>query len=740
MILRSAKRSRFSFSGLLGIGLAVVTVAAWAGVVRGDAARWKFGDWKVRRIVGVNYEPTPYPGEDVGVAAFFTGGVSRADGKDFRVCTASGKALRFKVLQTGPGDFARIAFELVRGIKKYYIYYGNEKAEADEASKEWQPRRGVLLEVRKSTGGGGASVDALKANFEKSRTLLGADFVNNVFLGHNPFAPTPTPAVLHFTGYFVAPQAGMFDIATSSDDGSFLLIDGKQVVSWPGRHGRTWQARHTTKFKLSDRTVHRIDYWLITFGGELTAVAAWRLPGAAPRARYAALPQKVFLPIFRAQLLELDIRGKRIVPDFFAYNIGESWFDYKYVIRMKFKNISKGANPSYGSRALWEFGDGQKSTVWEPEHVYLTHGTYTVKLKVIRGPTKAEYSHRVYVNRDWNKQTQGKIDSIKIYAKRVAEYEFKTLTSANLIRAVELFARVGPAEKVVDACRALLFDEARKDVPEAEMHSKSLLLGDRLRAAGKYADAVHAYRNGEKKVRDPAKRADLVAHSGRVILDDLNDVAKAEAEFGRALKDYGGAARTRQMRAVLIGIGDTFRRRGNLSKSRENYALAAKIKIFTRRKEQNAVRLGTLARYVEEYTRTKEFYWTFHFLDAWGWEYPRQRIEGFWSLLRGRALIAKGDLKGAAVEALDCVNTNPMSPHAVELLMLAANCRIGLDKKPEAVKLLERIVKYYPEDPKRPQAIRWLKDLRNVPKGRKTTPLKNPKRGEGRPKPEFFGL
>ena len=48
-------------------------------------------------------------------------------------------------------------------------------------------------------------------------------------------------------------------------------------------------------------------------------------------------------------------------------------------LTVQFTNLSTAENTSI-SQWLWEFGDGEESYVWEPDHTYLNAGNYTVTL------------------------------------------------------------------------------------------------------------------------------------------------------------------------------------------------------------------------------------------------------------------------------------------------------------------------------------------------------------------------
>ena len=675
-------------------------ILASAGVLRAaavePAAAWMSADWTVRRLVEAKVQATRASGSEAAVCTFFHGGMARPDGSDIRVAVRGRQLVGHRVLQMGPGDLCRVAFAANREETRYYIYYGNPKSPAPEP---WEPQRGLLMEVRRSASGHAEKIEQVLAAWAKA-TPLGADFVSALSFAYNPFGESDMPAIFHCVGWFVPPATGIYQIATSSNGGSWVLIDDKPVVEWPGAHGPVGDARHVQPVALTaDR--HKIEYWNVSPGSPVMMVAGWETPQQA--GKFEPISAKAFLPVAEATLLETDLPGERLVADFFAANAGETWWPEQYAIRMQLKNLTKGIGQpgAAGTKFAWDFGDGQTSAAANPTHIYLASGDYTVTLKVNRLADASTFRTRVRVERNWWKQTDPALEPIKKYAEEVAQYDFSTLDLRNLMVSVSLLEHEAMSAPLAAACAELL---KRPDLKEGDAPRLGLLRSDHLRKLGKPEEAAAVLRQLEARLKSPGTKAQIAVETGEVLLRDLHRWDEAEKEYQRALKTYATSGADLILRRAHVGLGDIWRHRGDGDKARKAYGDASAIKVHNLPPNEAAVRVGTLARYVEDYTRQRQWEWVTKFIDDWAWEFPADRLKGHWSLLKAAAIAAQGKKAEAVEEAMDVLGANPQSPYAVRLLMLAAECQAALGDKDKARLLLQAAVDDYPEDPDQAKA------------------------------------
>lgn len=684
------------------LAVAAAAMACSPAVASAPDDRWLESDATVRRVVTCKPCDTGLPGDEVAVAMFFTGGLAAADGKDVRVYAADESQPRLvphRVLMVGPGDQLRVAFATVKGVERYHVYYGNAKAEPP--AQTLAIRRGLLYEVRLGDASGSGSLKEITRAFDRAGPQ-GAAFVDNIFFGFNPFGPTEG-YISHFTGYLKIEKPGEYLVATTSDDCSFVLIDDQEVVSWPGVHGAVGDARHNKPVTMS-RGLHKVDYWHSQGGGDAVAELAWQPPG---QGRFVVVPKEAFTPVAFAEPAGLLVKGRKINPDFTANRAGEAFYDGFYAVRLTFDNLSQPAdarNVGY----QWDFGDGQTSTEKAPNHVYLRHGTYKVRLVMTWGPQSAEVTNRVVVERNWWRQSANQVEPPGPYARQVAGYDLEKLDAESLGHAADLFRAARNVKEQVRTLGVLVFKT--RNVPAQQMFDKAVELAELRREAGQYDEAVKAYDRAESLLAAPKQKAAILLAAGRVLLEDLNRPAEAEQRFRRVIKDLSGAGRM-VVREAQIGLGDVACRRGDRQAAVAAFAEAEKVPLGGLAASNPTLRLSSLARYVDEYTRTKDFDTAEEFLQTWYREFPSHRFVGDVVVLEARLRFAQERYDRVLRLTNDLVGVNRDSPHAAEALLLAAEAAVKLDRKDEARRNLAQIVDDYPESPSRKAASELLEKL-----------------------------
>jgi len=305
-----------------------------------------------------------------------------------------------RVMQLGPGDFCRLAFQTVGGERQYAILYGGEAI--NQPLPEWTFDEGLLMETRAYVDCDLNRLESVQRAFE-SAPVIGRAYVDAVRHAGNPMLLGDRPHFTLYSGTLFIDRAGTYGFYTSSQDASFLLIDGEPIVAAPGRHGPQTRVRPALRrdMKLA-RGPHRFEYLHAAAGARSVTLAAWVADTDDPRARPVPIPAAVFggTRVSRLAAGPIVTPDGRSVPDFELIVAGDVPLPNNAVplIAVRLRNESPAALLDSG-RCEWQFGDGQQSNAVNPQHVYLRPGVYPVTLSIECDGQRHAITHRVQVDR-----------------------------------------------------------------------------------------------------------------------------------------------------------------------------------------------------------------------------------------------------------------------------------------------------------------------------------------------------
>jgi len=693
---------------------------------------WWNPHYRCRRIVRVTPEKKKlHPGKEACYVRFWTAGRILPDGADVRV-VAKKKEIPRKVIMVGPGDICKIVFEVQEGITEYEIYYDNPNAKPPDY--KYVPRRGLLLETRQYRGGGFLNWRQMQESLKRSeKFVLGRDYVPNVFLGYNPFGPSEN-FISIFDGWIAIPSAGKYYFATTSDDASFLFIDGKLVVDWPGVHRAVPNAAHFAPVTLT-QGLHKFTYYHVQAVDRTAAVAAWLPPwqkvgNIEPRTpeerirflktqKFEVIPEAFFPKVLKGELVGYEIRGERVAPDFEVENVGEVLLDDHPLVRLKFTDKTP---PPRGTRIIayyWDFGDGITATGKTVEHIYLRTGDFKVKFTVGTAARQYSVTQTVRVDRDWSRQINPSTDTAEDYCDTISNYDFDSLEPDSLMVAARLFHSLEKPKEATELCERVVFKV--KNATSSALFEAVKILNDMCRKPeGSPELTLKACAAVEARLKDVDSKAEVAVIAGDVLLNMLNKPDEAMKNFQRVIAKYDTADR-QILRRALVGLGDVYRARAArggkdaekmTERAMEMYAKAEAIPVTAEPYSKAAVRIGAFARAIEMYIRTGELDAAEDFIESWEWEFPTERIAGHSRLLYAKLLIARKDYEGGVRELEKLVTVNPKSTYAPEALMTEADCYLQLGDAQKAIAALESLVEDYPDSPLVEDARKKIEEIR----------------------------
>ncbi len=696
----------------------------------------------------------------VVVTEFYHHGEISADGRNVVVVTADDKPVPVRILQLGPGDFCRLAFQTVEGERAYRVLYGGDPPEQGQVPP-WTNQDGLLLETRKYKECSLFAFESVRDAFNSAEPI-GADYVDAVQHSYNPFAPYGGPFFSRYSGYLHISTPGTYGFLTSSQDCSFLVIDDKVVVEAPGRHRPQRWATYGTRRDVQLRAGrHKFEYYHAAAGPEAMMVAAWEVNPKQRKPKPTAIPPEVFHAgaIGHLPAGAVVTRRERVNPDFLVKSVGDVPLpDSPFaLVGVQFENRSPPA-ALLRARVEWQFGDGQTSQEIKPIHVYLKPGVYPITLSLKRGPRTLEITNRVYIDRPVLTR-KDKPHTIDQYLPIISQYDPKGLDAASLcqlvlayqFKASTVLSPEPPEEKPKPGQRqpaleveltpeqlakqkeeykarkaeALEFIKSAVAVGEvaftekdsaakgdADLVKLARLIGPMARfQLGDPARAGKIWYGAAQRIGDAKLRGECELEAADVALNDLGNrqLAKklldAAAEHLRSVDRGPVAARLARL------WGDYYATSGDGEKARANYRRAEELASNTRTYIERIAWQGAHSRSTENFIKEGELDRAAEQLHAWTDQFPSANIEGYHTLLAAKYWAAREQFDRAVAMAERLLTVNPNSSYIDQLLFLAAECEVRRGQIDRAVAVLGQLVHDYPGSPLVPDAKKKLAEL-----------------------------
>jgi len=682
----------------------------------------------------------------VVVAQFFHHGQISPDGRNVVVSAHDQKLVPARVLQLGPGDYCRLAFETVGGQFSYEVLYGGQPPE-EGAVPAWTSNDGLLLETREYKDCNLNSLESVRQAFDASKRI-GSDYVDNVQHSYNPFSLSPGPFLSRYSGYLRVGSAGTYGFLTSSQDCSFLLIDDKIVVDAPGRHPPMYQATRGTRKDIQlTAGAHKFEYYHAATGPTAMMVAAWEVAPADSKPKPEAIPSEAFrtAAIGRVQTGPVTTRVAKLVPDFLVNIAGDVPLpdNELALVGVRFMDISPNAL-TLNARLLWDFGDGQTSETPNPVHVYLRPGVYPVKLSVKRGTRTSEMTNRVWIDRP-NVLKKEEFHKLDDYLPILETYDPKKLDAVALgqlvlayqFKATTILAPPEPEEdnkgkaeeqqepdaepdpekvrqegeaKRAEALKYVTAAVTAGQVPfvgeesaaqgDEDLIKLARLVGPMARdAVGDSLLAARIWHGASRKIVDGQLKAECEIEAADVAAGDLlkQDVAKPllEAATAHLQKIATGPLASRLQRVW----GDYYAITGDGASARKFYGQAEAALGSSRTHIERTAWQGAHSRSTEQFLKSGEFDLAAKELRAWQDEFPADKIDGYLTLMFARYWAGRQKYAEAARLAEEQLAVNADSPHIDQLLVLAADCEVKRGQVDRALAVLNQLLKDYPGSP-----------------------------------------
>ncbi len=711
----------------------IATMLLSGATLRAQSFRRGGTEFNARRSVSV----PPGKAYPVVVCEFLHHGEIDPDRRNVIVATRSQKLVPTRVLQLGPGDFCRLAFQPMTGQSGYDIFYGGDPP--TESPPPWTATAGLLLETRRYKSCDLGSLDAVRDAFDSSE-LIGSDYVESVSHRRNPFSLKPGPFLSRYSGYLNT-ALGKYGFFTSSQDCSFLLIDGKVIVSAPGRHGAAYRAVPGSRKDVQlSAGRHPFEYYHAATGSSATMVAAWEVSPAGEKSQPKAIPSDAFRTwsIGRLPAGHATLRTGQTLPDFTAKLAGDVPLPDNGIplIGVRFSDASP-KSLTLRADVHWDFGDGQTGDRLVADHVYLRPDVYTVKLSLKRGTKVFEVVNRINVDRppltvrdrdnlhelddylpilmSYDPQ---KLDAVAL-RQLVLAYEAKSLAlQAALDEAESRAAAAGEVgnpgragsddadeprrylQAAVAAGMMAFLEESTVSGDDGNLYQLAKLVGTMARdRLGDSPAAFRTWQGAARRIKIGLLQAACETEAADVAVNDLLRAPEAKKLLDAA-GAHLGAIKTGPPFAGLQRVwGDYYAATGDGKAARKAYDLAEKSLGSGPRYVVRTARRGAHSRSAEEFVSLLEFDRAAAEIRAWQRNFPAEKVHGYLTLLYARYWSARGMYPQAVAQADQLLAVNPDSPYVDQLLALSAACDVQQGKIDRALATLHGLLKDYPGSP-----------------------------------------
>jgi tetratricopeptide (TPR) repeat protein len=356
-----------------------------------------------------------------------------------------------------------------------------------------------------------------------------------------------------------------------------------------------------------------------------------------------------------------------------------------------------GKNPALpdGTKYEWDFGDGQKATGAEVEHVYLTLGTFTVTLST-RGPAGAgKASWPLLVFEIEHVTDQYKEGLPKDYVKIARAYDRTKLDAAATEELCFLLAEGEEPAEALEVGKA--FVQRFGSAKAAQIGRVRRLMADCALRLGKGSvdEAIANYQAALTKDMPAADKLDVLTRLIRLVGIERNLPDKAGALVGQVEETFKTAKCDEETlaayRRAVIAAGDALLWQGKMEGARGLYTRAEKLSRFIP-VQVHAARVGAYPNSLREYIAAGNYGAALDLVDRWEETFPADKLKGQTLYWRGKILALRGQPRDAERYLDRAVRLTVGAAFETEARWLLAQTLEHLGRKDDARKELAKLV------------------------------------------------
>ncbi|MEI6234026.1 MAG: PKD domain-containing protein [Planctomycetota bacterium] len=638
------------------------------------ADTWFNSAWPLRRTVTVTDVGRGGKLRSVAYATVPTLGKCNSAATDIRVVNDAGKEVKSLVVSAGFDDHALVAFEAqTKGV--YKLYFGNPSAK--EPAIKLEPDAGLVLEVRELGEGAPTSWDDTQKLIQNSK-VLGRALWPHLEVNFNPFG-APDKGIYIQSATLDIPVTGTYGFQSNASAASFILIDGKLAVDWPGWHNTKGRKQQNTGQLELTAGAHKIQY-VNVFNAHGACLAGWQKPGDKG---FTPIPTAAFAGYLIAQVGPAETKTGPIA-DFDWHIADDLGMEGRAVTSVQFNTLTKG------KVVKWDFGDGAVSFMDAPVHVYIEPGVYNVVCEIDGKKAEQKVLARP-IHGHRGKQYEKRISE---YAAIIHDYPTDGLSASACF---ELALICHEAQRFEGAQRGFRAAFEKGYVPKnADEFQWLPRLYEMYRDAARYDDAMWVCDFMVKTAKSDDVAAMALNLKAEIQFDYMDNVNAAQETCKTVLATYA-KSNTDHVRMAYIRTGEYALVRGDREQARKIFDDAQKSDKWKKWTGDIDVTEGAHELNFTQYMRQREFDGAMREIISWEWKTPSIKLTGQTRCMRGRLLIAKLQNALAVKEFERAHQADPKAPFGDEILFYKGAAYEGLKAIAKSKECYAKVIKEFPE-------------------------------------------
>lgn len=734
---------------------ACITSGIWIGAGAPAQNEWHVTEAPVRFNVAIESQPSD---PRAGIIAILPdGGLLPGPHPVATVVDRGGNTLKSETVWHNPDEGFAVVFERPGvGLAAWIYVRGADRAPEREPSSSFKPSLMVYVQT---VPPGNADLRAAQRLADNAPPGRHARFglVHEIRSRNNPLWREDRHFVSYYSGYLKSPRPGATWIATVSQDGSRVRIDGRTVATWPAgkprEDGQRGQVGGTVD--LGD-DIHHVEYLHHQSTGSLEMLLAWRLPGQSSRQLPDEMRRGSYVHSGRARLAGAQSREGTPLPLISAERLNHLWLFERPVFLIRCSTRMARGNPE-DSVYTWRIGNSPE--IRDNDFLWLLEGTDEVEIRLSASSEKGRASATLpfYLREHTQSASLDNPDHREAYRRAFL----------NMCRAMppgESPARAWSGDmwqtllEVLEPYRGSqllieLFDRAYDDIvnmPAEARHRLQDYFFEIIRYTDKPA-APDWLRKFQMDAEDRDRRLhwqlthldfllyDMGAtNEARQIVRQLQrasgdpevsiraDIREGDIErlagnfeqatriYSRAQDRYAALRRSRQTRQTLDASGTTLRGADAIREARERRRSATLRQAHRARVEDwriMAVRASMHAETIRELIRTGHLFKARDAIAQWEVEFPLHKIAEDLLIIEAEYFMTIGNYPRAVLllsnyrDAVGMTNFLPMA------MQMELECLLQMEKDQEIRELIKEIQRRLPNHPVADTAARVLETL-----------------------------